>query len=91
MPKEKGAGGSGESKRMGEPLADRPFTQPHEDRLPSALPTSRAILDAHDTALRRGSMSYIDPLSGLSVLTAAYLAARGSCCNSGCRHCPYLT
>jgi hypothetical protein len=24
------------------------------------------------------------------VLTAAELAARGSCCESGCRHCPYV-
>ena len=25
------------------------------------------------------------------VFTAAYLSRRGYCCNSGCRHCPYLT
>jgi hypothetical protein len=24
------------------------------------------------------------------VLTARYLADRGSCCDQGCRHCPYL-
>ncbi|MGB6974833.1 MAG: DUF5522 domain-containing protein [Terracidiphilus sp.] len=24
------------------------------------------------------------------VFTAAYHLKRGSCCNSGCRHCPYL-
>jgi hypothetical protein len=24
------------------------------------------------------------------VLTAAELAARGTCCDSGCRHCPYV-
>ena len=75
---------------MGEPLADRPLTQPHEDRLSPALPAYQQILDAHGSALRRGSMSYIDPHTGLSVLTAAFLAERGSCCNSGCRHCPYL-
>ena len=23
------------------------------------------------------------------VFTAAYLLKRGSCCESGCRHCPY--
>jgi hypothetical protein len=33
---------------------------------------------------------YLDPVTGLSVLTAGYLAARGSCCDSGCRHCPYV-
>lgn len=26
---------------------------------------------------------------GLYVFTAAYLLARGYCCRSGCRHCPY--
>jgi hypothetical protein len=33
---------------------------------------------------------YVDPSSHLSVLTAAYLAERGTCCDKGCRHCPYL-
>jgi hypothetical protein len=75
---------------MGEPLADRPFTQPHADRLSPALPAYQEILDAHGAALRHGEMSYLDPLTGFSVLTAAYLAGRGSCCTSGCRHCPYL-
>jgi len=26
---------------------------------------------------------------GLLVFTAAYHLKRGSCCSSGCRHCPY--
>jgi hypothetical protein len=33
---------------------------------------------------------YADPESGLYVLTAAWLAARGTCCENGCRHCPYV-
>jgi hypothetical protein len=32
----------------------------------------------------------VDPRSGYTVLTAAYLARRGHCCESGCRHCPYV-
>ena len=32
---------------------------------------------------------YIDPETGFMVFTAHYLAARGFCCDSGCRHCPY--
>lgn len=75
---------------MGEPTADRPLTEPHRDRLSPLHPLYQEILAAHATALRRGSMSYIDPPTGLSVLTAAYLEARGTCCRSGCRHCPYL-
>ncbi|MDQ3820009.1 MAG: DUF5522 domain-containing protein [Acidobacteriota bacterium] len=27
--------------------------------------------------------------NGLYVFTARFLRARGYCCNSGCRHCPY--
>jgi hypothetical protein len=27
--------------------------------------------------------------NGLVVFTAAHHLARGSCCGSGCRHCPY--
>ena len=27
--------------------------------------------------------------NGWVVLTAKYLARRGYCCGSGCRHCPY--
>jgi hypothetical protein len=31
--------------------------------------------------------SYVE--HGLLVYTAAYHLKRGSCCGSGCRHCPY--
>lgn len=43
----------------------------------------------HDAASKRGDAGYIDPRSGLMVLTAHYLTAKGYCCGSGCRHCPY--
>ena len=44
---------------------------------------------AHEQALRDGADGYADPATGLFVFTAAYLAARGTCCDSQCRHCPY--
>jgi hypothetical protein len=75
---------------MGEPIADRPLTEPHTARLAPSHPAFQEILDAHAEALRLGSVSYIDPPTGLAVLTAGYLEARGRCCDSGCRHCPYL-
>ena len=37
-----------------------------------------------------GADTYVDPRSGYTVLTAGYLARRGHCCESGCRHCPYV-
>jgi hypothetical protein len=44
---------------------------------------------AHDAAETADEAGYLDPDSGLFVLTAAFLAARGACCGRGCRHCPY--
>jgi Family of unknown function (DUF5522) len=36
-----------------------------------------------------GEAGYLDPGTGLFVLTAGFLARRGTCCGRGCRHCPY--
>jgi ATP-binding cassette subfamily B (MDR/TAP) protein 1 len=46
---------------------------------------------AHREATERGASTYTDPASGYEVFTAAALAERGTCCGSGCRHCPYGT
>jgi hypothetical protein len=83
-------GAIGESGAAREPIADRPLTEPHADRLSPSSARYQDILDAHAGALRRGSMTYVDPPTGLSVLTAGYLQVRGSCCRCDCRHCPYL-
>ncbi|HKC63004.1 MAG TPA: DUF5522 domain-containing protein [Pyrinomonadaceae bacterium] len=37
--------------------------------------------------LVEGEDYYIE--NGLYVFTASFLRARGYCCQSGCRHCPY--
>jgi hypothetical protein len=70
--------------------SSRPLRQPHPSRLALDHPARSEILAAHDAAMTAGETGYFDPLSGLFVLTAAYLAERGSCCDSGCRHCPYV-
>lgn len=44
----------------------------------------------HNAAVAAGEAFYEDPESGLFVLTARYLADRGTCCDRGCRHCPYV-
>jgi hypothetical protein len=72
-------------------LADRPLTQPHPDRLAPDDPAATEIIRVHAEALAAGADSYVDPRSGYTVLTAGYLARRGTCCESGCRHCPYVT
>jgi hypothetical protein len=72
------------------PLAPRPLSEPHPSRLASDDPARSAILAAHARALDAGQPGYPDPRSGLFVLTASFLAERGTCCERGCRHCPYL-
>jgi len=70
--------------------AARPPNEPQPTRLAPAHPRRAIILAAHDRALDAGADSYVDPASGYTVLTSAFLLARGACCDSGCRHCPYL-
>jgi hypothetical protein len=64
--------------------------EPHPSRLAPDHPRRAAILAAHQGALDTGADSYADPDTGFTVLTSAYLARRGTCCDSGCRHCPYI-
>jgi hypothetical protein len=75
---------------MPEPLAPRPLTELHPSRLPPGAPRRAEIVARHTAALDRGDAGYEDPATGLFVLTAGTLRDRGSCCGSGCRHCPYL-
>lgn len=42
---------------------------------------------AKDKRLVEGIDYYLE--DGKMVLTSYFLLARGYCCNSGCRHCPY--
>lgn len=63
---------------------------PHVSRLDPARADYAAIVAAHRRAVEAGEPGYLDPTSGLFVLTAATLWERGTCCEQGCRHCPYL-
>ncbi|MDX6198731.1 MAG: hypothetical protein QOJ79_1882 [Actinomycetota bacterium] len=72
------------------PLARRPLSTPASSRLPLDHARRAESLAAHDVAMSNDAAGYADPESGLYVLTAAWLAARGTCCENGCRHCPYV-
>ena len=48
------------------------------------------VMAAHARAVASGAPTYRDPRTGFEVFTAAALAERGVCCESGCRHCPYV-
>lgn len=46
-------------------------------------------MQRHQAAVDQGLPAYLDPVTGLAVFTARFLAERDYCCDSGCRHCPY--
>jgi len=50
---------------------------------------SARIAAVHAKAMADGEDGYLDPSTGLFVLTEDYLTRNGSCCGNGCRHCPY--
>ena len=62
---------------------------PRPDRLAPSHPRFVAVVAAHEAAVLAGRTMYLDPITGLSVMTAASLLERGTCCDSGCRHCPF--
>jgi len=63
---------------------------PHPTRLAPDDPWRDRVMAAHAAAVAAGHETYVDPRTGYTVLTAAFLIARRSCCGSGCRHCPYV-
>ncbi|HVB52160.1 MAG TPA: DUF5522 domain-containing protein [Acidimicrobiales bacterium] len=67
-----------------------PILRPHPSRCDPAREDYEEILIAHETAVVNGEATYKDPSTGLMVLTVATHLARGTCCGSGCRHCPFL-
>jgi Family of unknown function (DUF5522) len=75
---------------MTDELSSRSLLDPHPSRLSPDDPNRDAILVAHARASSAGDEGYTDPITGLFVFTAAYLAARGTCCDKNCRHCPYV-
>lgn len=62
---------------------------PLVDRLSPEHPAYPAIVAAHEQAIQLGQPGYLDPATGHFVFTAAEHWERGTCCASGCRHCPY--
>ncbi|MCU1393284.1 MAG: hypothetical protein JWM34_1712 [Ilumatobacteraceae bacterium] len=72
-------------------MRDDALDQPHPARLSIRHPRFTEIMARHAEAVSAGLPAYRDPTSGFAVFTAAFLAERGTCCSSGCRHCPYVT
>jgi hypothetical protein len=72
------------------PLRDQYLTTPHPQRLSPRHRQFVEIVARHAAAVAAGDSTYADPATGLIVFTAAFLAERGYCCESGCRHCPFI-
>ena len=69
--------------------ARRSLFEPHPERLALDDPDREVILAAHRAAVESGEPGYLDPVTGLFVITAAEHVRRGHCCANDCRHCPY--
>lgn len=63
---------------------------PAPTRLDPHHPWYTEIVAVHRRALEAGVAGYRDPATGFFVFTAGYLWRRGTCCDTGCRHCPYV-
>lgn len=48
-----------------------------------------SYIQLHNQAQKEGDAGYIDPDTGLFVMTEVTLRDRGKCCGNGCRHCPF--
>jgi hypothetical protein len=83
-------GHGGQTDAVTAELRDRWRDEPHPRRLSESDRRRAEILRRHRDAIAGGVSVYVDPTSGLSVFTADFLASRGYCCESGCRHCPFV-
>lgn len=69
-------------------LRENPRT-PRPDRLDPTDQHFYTIMSAHESACARQQAGYLDPFTGLFVMTADNHMQRGFCCGRGCRHCPF--
>ncbi len=65
------------------------MTSDYKPKTGAVEQTAPVFFEAHQKACENQQDTYIDPETGLQVLTAYYLQRRGYCCTSRCRHCPY--
>lgn len=70
-------------------LRDDGINTPHPERFSPDDSSYSDCIAAHGAAVENGQQGYIDPFTGLFVMTASHLAAR-PCCENRCRHCPWL-
>ncbi len=74
---------------MTRPLRADGIERPRADRFDARHPGFDEAMAAHRASVAAGRPGYLDPTTGLFAMTAVYLRDRGSCCDRGCRHCPF--
>lgn len=74
---------------MKEPLPLERRT-PAPTRFSPDHPHYAEMMAAHERSITLDTYGYRDPATGLLVFSAKYLWDRGFCCDTGCRHCPYV-
>jgi hypothetical protein len=79
-------GGEGSGRR---PLPPE-LRVPHPARCDPNRPDCAEILARHTEAMAAERDTYVDPATGYQVWTARFLWERGYCCETGCRHCPWI-
>ena len=63
---------------------------PHPSRLSPERSNFQEIIKAHEQAVLAGAEGYVDPTNGAIVFTVTKLQERTFCCETGCRHCPFI-
>ncbi len=71
------------------PIRVHGLSTPLTERFHRDMPGFNLSMAAHADALHAGEDYYIDPQTGLLVMSSQFLADRGPCCGNSCRHCPF--
>ena len=69
-------------------IVKKRFTPP-SSRFTTSKASKPTLEKLHQKACEKKQLYYIDPNSGLKVMTSYLHQKRGTCCQSQCRHCPY--
>ncbi len=72
-------------------MEEKNIPLPDPERFPFSSPYFDEIILRHTAACIEGKDFYEDPATGYLVMTSFFLKERKTCCNTGCRHCPYLS
>jgi len=64
--------------------------KPHATRFSPERADYDSVIAAHEVAALAGAEGYLDPTSGAYVFTVTKLLERTFCCETGCRHCPFI-